>query len=229
MVTPPDTEFDLHLPGGTAAIFQEKIASIPESKRDSWRYHKVTPDDTLASIAHTYRVSVADLAGVNDLGETAKLDGVEALVVPVAPAAAPSAHTIYYTTRRGDTLVSVADRFGVSLTQLRRWNKLPAAGIKIEAGRRLHVAEPTLLRTSTRSKRGRGRTSEIASAEAPGHETAAPHHSPTKSHSAIRPSSHSSRSGHAVAATKSSSAKSTHASHPAKHPSHSKSTSQGQK
>jgi len=31
MVTPPDTEFDLHLPAGTAAQFQERIAAIPVS------------------------------------------------------------------------------------------------------------------------------------------------------------------------------------------------------
>ena len=221
MVTPPDTEFDLHLPAGAAAIFQEKIAAIPESKRNSWRYHKVTPDDTLASVAHTYRVPVSDLASVNDLSETAKLDGVEALVVPVAPAAAPSAHTVYYTTRRGDTLVSVADRFGVSLTQLRRWNKLPATGIKIEAGRRLHVAEPTLLRTSSsRSRHGKGRTREIASTEAPAHEGPA-HHSGTTTHSP--------RTGRSSGGTKSSSAKSTGTSHASKRASHSKSSAHGQK
>jgi membrane-bound lytic murein transglycosylase D len=223
MVTPPDTEFDLHLPGGTAALFQEKIASIPESKRGSWRYHKVSPDDTLASIAHTYRVSVADLADANDLGNTAQLSGVEALVVPVAPSAAPAAHTVFYTTRRGDTLVSVADRFGVSLTQLRRWNKLPPAGIKIDAGKRLHVAEPTLVRTSARSKHGQGHSREIASSEVPAHETPS-HHATVRSH----PSTHSSRTRQAAAGARSSSAKSAHGSHPAKRTSRSKSASRVQ-
>ena len=155
MATPPDTEFDLHLPAGTAALFQEKIAAIPVSKRDSWRYHKVTPDDTLASVAHTYSVSVSALADANQLDNNSKLDGVEALLVPVPARAQSTSHAVFYTTRRGDTLVSVADRFGISLSQLRRWNKLPASGIRVEAGRRLHVAEPTLVRaSSTRSRRG---------------------------------------------------------------------------
>ena len=53
MVTPPDTAFDLHLPAGTATLFvQDKIAAIPESKRNAWRYHRVTAEDTLASVAH---------------------------------------------------------------------------------------------------------------------------------------------------------------------------------
>ena len=155
MATPPDTEFDLHLPAGTAALFQEKIAAVPVSKRDSWRYHKVTPDDTLASVAHTYSVSVSALADANQLDNNSKLDGVEALLVPVPARAQSTSHAVFYTTRRGDTLVSVADRFGISLSQLRRWNKLPASGIRVEAGRRLHVAEPTLVRaSSTRSRRG---------------------------------------------------------------------------
>jgi membrane-bound lytic murein transglycosylase D len=73
---------------------------------------------------------------------------MEALLVPVAPVAAPSLHTLVYTARRGDTLVSIADRFGVSLDQLRRWNKIPT-GIKVEPGRRLHVAEPASMQRSS--------------------------------------------------------------------------------
>jgi membrane-bound lytic murein transglycosylase D len=226
LLTPPDTAFDLRLPAGTAALFQEKIAAIPESKRDSWRYHKVTPDDTLVSIAHTYRVSPGALAEVNRLGETSKLDGVEALVVPVPPSAAPSAHTVYYTTRRGDTLVSVADRFGVSLTQLRRWNKLPSSGIKIAAGSRLHVAQPTLARASvSRGRHGKakaGSSREVASDASPAHEdSAASHKSPSKTSSSR--TSRNARSSTPASSKHKQSAGST------KHSSHTKSSSHPQK
>jgi membrane-bound lytic murein transglycosylase D len=152
MATPPDTAFDLHLPAGAAAVFEQRIAGIPESKRTSWRYHRVTADDTLATVARTYHVSVASLADANEMSPDQGLSGTEALVVPVAPVATPSLHTMVYTTRRGDTLVSIADRFGVSLDQLRRWNKI-SAGIKVEPGRKLHVAEPSS-RASARSRHG---------------------------------------------------------------------------
>jgi membrane-bound lytic murein transglycosylase D len=148
MVTPPDASFDLHLPAGTSGLFQQRIAGIPESKRDQWRYHRVTADDTLEAVAHTYHVSVSDLADANQLKEGESLSGVEALVVPVPQAAAPTAHTVMYTTRRGDTLVSIADRFGVSLDQLRRWNKI-ASGTKVTPGLRLHVAEPVAARRTS--------------------------------------------------------------------------------
>ena len=90
MATPPDIAFDLHLPAGGAALFEQRIAGIPESKRTSWRYHRVTADDSLASVARTYHVTIADLADANQMREDQGLSGMEALVVPVAPVAAPS-------------------------------------------------------------------------------------------------------------------------------------------
>ena len=164
LISPPDTPFDLHIPAGTAALFQKLIAEIPESKRNSWRYHRVIADDTLASVAREYRVSPSELAAANQMSEADSIAGVEALVVPVPPAAAPSARMVLYTTRKGDTLVTIADRFGVSLAQLRRWNQL--TGIKVDPGRRLRVAEPARVsRDSSSRRRHKSSTHETASAK----------------------------------------------------------------
>jgi membrane-bound lytic murein transglycosylase D len=152
MVTPPDSPFDLHLPAGTATLFDQRVALIPEARRNSWRYHPVVAGDTLASVAQEYRVPEAEVASANQLSEGDSIAGVGALVVPVPPAAEPSARTRLYTVRRGDTLVTIADRFGVSLSQLRSWNGIPS-GVRVAAGRRLHVAEPALVGTSMRHRR----------------------------------------------------------------------------
>lgn len=140
MDTPSDTPYDLHLPAGTATLFEERVASIPEAKRSSWRYHMVEAGDTFASVARTYRVQPAELAAANQLTESDSLQYVTALVVPVAPVQETSLHRVLYTVRRGDTLVTIADRFGVSLTELRTWNHL--TGTRVEPGHRLHVVEP---------------------------------------------------------------------------------------
>jgi membrane-bound lytic murein transglycosylase D len=166
LTTPADTSFDLHLPAGAALAFQRKIEPIPEAKRSSWRYHPVAQDDTLASVARTYHVPVAELAAVNQIGENDRLDGVEALVVPVPLEAAPSSRSLLYTARRGDTLVSIADRFGVSLSQLRRWNNL--TGVKVAPGRRLHVAEPArVLRARAATGHRRSSSSQGLAGSAP--------------------------------------------------------------
>ncbi len=149
MVTPPNAPFDLHLPAGTATLFEQRIALVPEAKRNGWRYHRVAADDTLASVARQFHASESELAQVNQLRPADSLQGVEALAIPLAPVAAPSAHMLLYTARRGDTLVTIADRFGVSLTDLRRWNKM--TGIKVEPGRRLHVGPPPAASHATTS------------------------------------------------------------------------------
>ena len=58
MVTPPDASFDLHLPAGTATLFEQRIAPIPESKRDVVALSRVAADDTLASVARAFHVQV---------------------------------------------------------------------------------------------------------------------------------------------------------------------------
>jgi membrane-bound lytic murein transglycosylase D len=141
MTTPPDTSFDLHLPAGTATLFEQRAALIPEAKRTSWRYHAMAAGDSLETVAAEYRVPVTALATANQLTPSASIVGTEGLVIPLAPVAVPSAQTRLYVTRHGDTLVTIADRFGVSLTELRRWNGI-SSGIHVDAGRRLHVAEP---------------------------------------------------------------------------------------
>jgi membrane-bound lytic murein transglycosylase D len=170
-VTPPDAPFDLHLPAGTATLFEQRIAAVPEAKRNAWRYHRVTADDTLASVARQFHVSEAALAGANELRSSESLQGVEALAIPLAPVAAASSRMVLYTARRGDTLVTIADRFGVSLTQLRTWNKM--SGIKVEAGRRLHVAEPAGAAISSRAHRKAGEAAAAAPAKGSAHKSAA--------------------------------------------------------
>jgi membrane-bound lytic murein transglycosylase D len=173
MATPPDASFDLHLPAGTAALYEQRIAEIPEAKRNAWRYHRVAADDSLASVAREFHVTAAELAAANQLRESESIAGLEALVVPVPPAAAPGMHMVLYTVRKGDTLVTIADRFGVSLAQLRRWNKI--AGLKVEPGRRLHVAEPVLAQPAASGHRRKSavKSHEAAAAKSPGQKPAA--------------------------------------------------------
>jgi membrane-bound lytic murein transglycosylase D len=163
MTTPPDEPYDLHLPPGTKALFEKRIAEVPEDKRRYWRFHVLSPGESLDEVARQYHVSSSEIAFVNQLDSGNDLNGVDSLVIPVAPAAAPSSlRSSTYKTRRGDTLVTVADRFGVTVEQLRRWNHL--RGNTIAAGHRLYVAEPARVSVSSRShKKTSSRNTKTAS------------------------------------------------------------------
>jgi membrane-bound lytic murein transglycosylase D len=198
MVTPPETSFDLHLPAGTATLFNERVALVPEGKRNSWRYHVIASGDTIASVAREYRVEPSALAAANQLQPGDSLADLQALVVPVPLSVAPSTHTRLYTARRGDTLVTIADRFGVSLAQLRRWNRL--TGIKVEPGRRLRVAEPVV------SSSPAGHHHKASSSKAASSKTSA---TTAKKAVSTKAASASSGSSKAASATKSTPKKST--------------------
>jgi membrane-bound lytic murein transglycosylase D len=86
-------------------------------------------------------VSATEIAFVNQLGETTDLAGVESLIVPVpAVASSSAARSTRYVAKKGDTLVTLADRFNVSVDDLRSWNRLK--GTTIAPGHSLYVSEP---------------------------------------------------------------------------------------
>ena len=164
MSTPPDESFDLHLPPGSKDLFEKRIAEIPEDKRRYWRFHVLSSGESLEDVARQYHVSTSEIAFVNQLSSTTDLGGVDSLVIPVAPAAAPSsARSSTYKVQRGDTLITVADRFGVTVDQLRRWNNLRSG--TVSAGRRLYIAEPARVSATSHKRRGRAaaRNTESAS------------------------------------------------------------------
>src|SRR5258707_44654 len=144
LTTPKGHEFDLHLPPGTPDKFQTAVASIPADKRVSWRYHKVQGGETLASIAPTYHTTPRAIAEANDIDgdagpNNASLSPETRLIIPIAPGkqvdTSTYAHaTTHYKIRKGDTVESVAENFGVSARMLRVWNRLKGSSL---AGRRI--------------------------------------------------------------------------------------------
>ncbi len=128
MTTPRTGKFELHIPAGTRDDYQTAIAMIPPDMRLWWRYHVVTPGETLASLARSYHTTIRQISEINHL-EGRELDPQARLVIPVSPGKHAAADTATYARRitryhvhKGDTVESVADNFGLSPQQLRRWN-----------------------------------------------------------------------------------------------------------
>jgi len=127
LVTPPDPEFVLRLPEGTAERFFAEIAVIPPEKWVSWRRHKVEQGETLYSIARQYRVSPSEVAEANELASGAALEEGQKLIIPAAARSETSTgKLIRYRVRRTDTIATIADEFDVTAAELRKWNHLRA-------------------------------------------------------------------------------------------------------
>ncbi|HTV07861.1 MAG TPA: transglycosylase SLT domain-containing protein [Candidatus Aquilonibacter sp.] len=150
LTTPKDIPYDLHLPAGTKQEYLDRVQEIPEEDRASWRFHVVKDGETLEDIATEMHTHASEIASVNEIPAGDPPKAGDALVIPVATKPAQER----YRARHGDTLVTVADRFGVSVEDLRAWNHLSSN--RLTPGRTLYVAEPVRLAPSTRTRSSRG-------------------------------------------------------------------------
>jgi membrane-bound lytic murein transglycosylase D len=157
-----DPEYVLRLPAGTKEAYEQAMALIPPDKRIWWRAHKVAEGETLASVAHQFRVSTVALAGANNLPPGAPLDVGSRLLLPLAPGSEASLarvrergprRPIRYRVKAGDTLDRIADRFDVTPYQIRKWNKLRSS--KLIAGRSLRIYVAAGAHSTSRSSRAR--------------------------------------------------------------------------
>ncbi len=132
--TPRTGSFQLHIPAGTKDQFETAIAAIPPADRLWWRYHEVRPGDTVASLARTYHTTAKQIEEANHL-DGPELQAEAKLVIPVAPGKKNTDTATYakritrYKVHPGDTVESVADNFGVSAQQLRRWNGIRGSSL----------------------------------------------------------------------------------------------------
>ncbi|MGA7136430.1 MAG: LysM peptidoglycan-binding domain-containing protein [Terriglobales bacterium] len=213
LTTPKDVAksrpFELHLPAGTADKFESAVAAIPADKRVWWRYHKVQAGETLAAIARTYHTTPKAIAEANDLGGSnnagpnnpgpnSALEAETRLIIPIAPGKQSDTSTYarattHYKVRKGDTVESVAENFGVSPKMLRSWNRLKGDSL---AGRRILYLHLPITRSAAESQ------AEVATR----HSTPK-HHAATTQAAASKPTSTSASTSTAASTSASASAR----------------------
>jgi membrane-bound lytic murein transglycosylase D len=159
MVTPPRQTSIVRLPAGTGEQVVLRLASLEPKDRVSYVDHTVTRGQTLASIAKMYRVSSRLIVDANPGVRLTRLRGGTHLVIPtsfvptvVEPAAptvtagsgggATGSTTIRYRVRSGESLSTVAARYGTSVDRLQSLNAL-AGGEVLRAGQVIRVPAPT--------------------------------------------------------------------------------------
>ncbi|HKW89331.1 MAG TPA: LysM peptidoglycan-binding domain-containing protein [Candidatus Acidoferrales bacterium] len=136
-ITPATPGFSLRLPQGTSAELRQSISSIPPDKWTSWRLVKFQSGDSIGDIARRFHVTLPSLKSVNDDLDPAQppADGTE-LVVPAAP---PRLRLVHYRVRRSESLDSIAMKFSVSVSELKKWNHIRVE--RVPRGRTLRIYE----------------------------------------------------------------------------------------
>lgn len=122
-LTPPDSEgYLLKVPIGTSALVLEHLDKIRSVT--SHRY-RVRWGDTLSTIARQYSVTVSELKAFNNLRTNVIRAGQVLVVHPTGISSSiDDNETRRYRVRWGDNLSSIAQRFGVSVSQLKALNNL---------------------------------------------------------------------------------------------------------
>ena len=154
--TPPYA-YDLRLPKGSTARFEQEIALVPADKRLNWRRYEVRPGETLAAVANRYKVKPETLLELNSLPPESPIQGGQRLTVPTTTRLAFYGYyggaggllepgTGRYRIASGDTLGGIARRFRTTVANLQQWNGLP--NTRIRAGRYL-IVDPDAASGST--------------------------------------------------------------------------------
>jgi membrane-bound lytic murein transglycosylase D len=172
--TPKEGTFELHLPVGTKEQYQTAIAAIPAGMRLWWRYPTVHSSDTLASLARNYHTTTKSIVEANHL-DGMELQADAKVIIPVAPGKHPLSDTATYArritrykVRKGDTVQTVAENFGVPALMVRRWNGLRGDSLRGRTVLALHLpVTPSSESASTASSKPahHGKTASTASAK----------------------------------------------------------------
>ena len=143
-------EYTILLPIDNAEMFAAKLELI-DQPLVSWQAYRLKTGETLPQVAAKYQISVETLRTINGIGPRARVPVGHTLLVPaqrpsfesaasLAQAvftSVPSGRTFYYTVRRGDSLTTIATRYGVSTQELRYWNNMTQSQVSV--GQRLRL------------------------------------------------------------------------------------------
>ncbi len=130
------TNVDEDIKVATFRVAKEKTAAKPAKLAKT--HHIVKKGETLASISDKYGVEVADLKSINRLkGDTVRPNMKLRLASHVNNTGKVKPKTKYHVVRKGETLASISDRYGVDVSKIKSANRLK--GNKIQAKMRLKI------------------------------------------------------------------------------------------
>lgn len=158
-ITPFDyINYTLMLPYGTKETYLENIAKIPLEERIIQLRHRVRWGEALSTLARRYGTTIQAIRTLNHLGGRNTIRAGQYLLIPMGSKAtvnperqrsSPATHVsvsktnpdtkmLRYKVRRGDTLSSLAKRYGTTVWAIRAMNSLGRSHV-IRTGQYLRI------------------------------------------------------------------------------------------
>lgn len=98
-----------------------KNSTSSYDKNPEYVYHVMTPGENLSQVASQYGVSIGELMDLNGLSDPNAISEGQSIIVKKLSA---STKPVYHVVKRGETLYSLAKRYGVNISKLRELNNL---------------------------------------------------------------------------------------------------------
>lgn len=111
------------------------IADIEKPKNGTISTYVVQQGDTLSGIAEMFDVPVNTILWANDLSKSSKLQIGEKLTILPIPG-------LPYTVKKGDTLVSIAKRYGGDVAEIENYNSIDESSLVVGSGIIIPNGEP---------------------------------------------------------------------------------------
>lgn len=169
----PSDSYSLRVPPEKSDLLLASIDKVPLSTAPSpthtYAYHRVSPGESLSSIALRYHTSVENIMRANNMQKSRHIVTGTRLKIPVQGGiglakATPSGDTPRATThvvRRGDSLWNLSKRYDTTAVKIQKLNKLP--GTHLYVGQVLKVGEAG----RTAAKDGNTRTYRVQKGDTP--------------------------------------------------------------
>lgn len=109
------------------------------SEQNTTAYHTVQSKETLYSIARQYGVSVAELAGHNQMSMYDAIKEGQQLLLPISSKESVSASE-YHEVQTGETMYQIAQQYNISIRELMEWNQKESFNLRV--GEQLRITAP---------------------------------------------------------------------------------------
>ncbi|MHB1328045.1 MAG: lytic transglycosylase domain-containing protein [Gemmatimonadales bacterium] len=149
-ITPPGSAtWWVRVPVGTGPAAVDALAALPSAERLPMLSHTVRANETLRTVGRRYGMTATEVARYNpEVGSGALKRGTVLKIPGIARLRDAGSGSGVHVVRRGETPGGIAQRYGMSLSQLQRLNGLKSRSI-IRVGQRIRVSESGPSRASS--------------------------------------------------------------------------------